>query len=194
MKKTLASAILIIAIIFSFAGCTEKKVEGIVNIYGIEDSFVIADNNMDKFLNNYYAKEEILINKCGMSKSEADSFYETPEEWLLFSYSIIIQNDTEESITAYDIQVDDNGKNKVFLNCSLGGEVTVGAGSSFTTFIDIFCSDAELSLEEVKAIADEMSIGLVYTKTPEEKADGSVSVEETKVAVATIAGTREENK
>lgn len=123
-----------------------------------------------------------LAENYGLGSEKAEEFYSAPENWLTYEQIIVIENIGETNYTVYGYEVKDNGKNGIYINTSAGGEIGIAPGSSATTSFSVLCSDIELSTDEVKALVDEMDISIVYTNSPTEYADGSVSVEETKTA------------
>ncbi len=123
-----------------------------------------------------------LAEKYGLGAEKTEEFYAAPENWLSFEQIIVIENVGDKNYTVYGFEVKDNGKNGIYINTSSGGEIGIAPGSSATTSFSVLCSNIELSSDEVKALVDEMDVSVVYTDSPEEYADGSVSVEETKTA------------
>ncbi len=131
-----------------------------------------------------------LAENYGLGAEKAEEFFAAPENWLAFEQIIVLENTGDTSVTVYGFEVKDNGKNGVYINTSAGGEIGIAPGSSATTSFTVLCSDIELSSEDAMALADEMEVSVVYTNSPTEYADGSMSVEETKTA----AIVKEENK
>lgn len=123
-----------------------------------------------------------LAENYGLGTEKAEEFYAAPENWLTYEQIIVIENVGDTNYTVYGFEVKDNGKNGIYINTSAGGEIGIAPGSSATTSFSVLCSDIELSFDEVKALIDEMEVSVVYTNSPTEYADGSVSVEETKTA------------
>lgn len=123
-----------------------------------------------------------LAENYGLGAEKAEEFYAAPENWLTFEQIIVIDNIGDTNYTIYGFEVKDNGKNGIYINTSAGGEIGIAPGGSATTSFSILCSNIELSSDEVKALVDEMDVSVVYTNSPTEYADGSISVEETKTA------------
>ena len=123
-----------------------------------------------------------LAENYGLGAEKAEDFYAAPENWLSYEQIIVIENTGDTSCTVYGFEVGDNGKKDVYINTSSGGEISIAPGSSATTSVSVLCGNIELSIDDVKAIVDDMDISVVYTNTPTEYADGSISVEETKTA------------
>lgn len=182
MKKAIISIMLALALVLSFAGCDgnapEEITENIVVVRG--ESFIESLDIMDTMLKTPERFRPILLESGGMDKKTADSFFETPEEWLVYSYTLSLSNIGDESITVYGMEVENNGKNGVYIIGDFGAELGLSQNGTGYTAVDVLCSDIELSQDEIKAIVDEMVLNVVYTKTPIENDDGSSSVEETK--------------
>lgn len=123
-----------------------------------------------------------LAENYGLGAEKAEEFYAAPENWLAFEQIIVIENTGDTSCTVYGFEVKDNGKNGIYINTAVGGELGIAPGSSATTSFSVLCSDIELSSQEAMELVDQMDISVVYTNTPTEYADGSLSVEETKTA------------
>lgn len=123
-----------------------------------------------------------LAENYGLGTEKAEEFYAAPENWLTYEQIIVIENIGDKNYTVYGYEVKDNGKNGIYINTSSGGEIGIAPGSSATTSFSVLCSDIELSADEVKELVDKMDISVVYTNAPDEYADGSMSVEETKTA------------
>lgn len=130
---------------------------------------------------------ENLINEYKMSEEKANSFYDCPEEWLLYSQSITIFNNTADNITVYGFEVENNGKNGVFLSTSTGGELAIAPGGNGPASISALCDNGDLTTDEAKELVSKFKIKIIYSKTPTEFEDGTESVEETKTAVLEFA-------
>ncbi len=130
---------------------------------------------------------ENLINEYKMSEEKANSFYDCPEEWLLYSQSITIFNNTADNITIYGFEVENNGKNGVFLSTSTGGELAIAPGGNGPASISALCDNGDLTTDEAKELVSKFKIKIIYSKTPTEFEDGTESVEETKTAVLEFA-------
>ena len=96
---------------------------------------------------------------------------------------IKITNIGENDFTVYGYEITDNGKKGVYISTSLGGELGLPVGGTSTVSFSIL-ANGDMSLEEVKEIVSKMDVNVVYTKSPVEYDDGTVSVEETKLAPA----------
>lgn len=123
-----------------------------------------------------------LAENYGLGAEKAEEFYAAPENWLTYEQIIVIENVGDKNYTVYGYEVKDNGKNGIYINTSSGGEIGIAPGSSAATSFSVLCSDIELSADEVKELVDKMDIRVIYTNTPDEYADGTMSVEETKTA------------
>ncbi len=123
-----------------------------------------------------------LAENYGLGMEKAEEFYAAPENWLAFEQIIVIENTGDTNCTVYGFEVKDNGKNGIYINTAAGGELGIAPGSSAATSFSVLCSDIELSTQEAMELIDKMEVSVVYTNSPTEYADGSVSVEETKTA------------
>lgn len=156
----------------------EKSVELIIEKDTMSENLSLLEiliKNPDRY-------KKRLVENYGLTEEKADEFYAAPETWLTFEQIITIKNASDEHLTVYGYEVKDNGKNGIYINTSFGGELGIAPGSTTASSFSILCSDEELSYEEAEALVDEMEISVIYTKTPTEFADGTASVEETKIA------------
>ena len=122
-----------------------------------------------------------------MSKKKAQEFSECPEEWLVYSQSHTIYNNSADSITVYGFDVNNNGKNGVYLSTSTGGELSIAPGGYGPATISVFCDNGDLSTDEAKELVSKFDVKVLYTKTPAEFDDGTESVEETQKAALEFA-------
>lgn len=137
---------------------------------------------LEALIKNPDRNKKHLAEDYALGAEKAEEFYAAPENWLSFEQIIVIENTGDTSCTVYGFEVKDNGKNGIYINTAAGGEIGIGPGGSATTSFSVLCSDIELSSEDAMALVDEMEISVIYTNSPTEYADGSVSVEETKTA------------
>ncbi len=187
MKKVII-AIVVIAIAAAaatgiyFATVNNKPDEAATELMVTKDSINERISLLEAFIKNPDRYKSRLVANYGLTEEKVEEFYAAPENWLTFEQIIVIENVGDTSCTIYGFEVENNGKNGIYINTSSGGEIGIAPGGSATTSFSVLCSDIELSSDEVKALVDEMNISVVYTNTPDEYADGSVSVEETKFA------------
>ncbi len=122
----------------------------------------------------------------GMSEEKSAEFFECPEEWLTYEQLVTIHNNSEENITVYGFEVENNGKNGVYLSTSIGGELSIAPGGHGPATVSVLFENGDLSIDEAEKLADKIKINVIYTKTPTEYDDGTESVEETKTAAVEI--------
>lgn len=148
------------------------------------DDFLEGISLIDRFVVNPDRYKNALINEYQMGEEVANSFYESPEEWLAYEQILELDSNSENDLTIYGFEVKDNGKNGIYISTNLGVELGIAAGASepASASFSVLCSNGELSSEDVKALADKMEVSVIYSKTPTEYADGSESVEEKKTA------------
>lgn len=187
MKKAII-AIVVIAIAAAaaagiyFAIGNNNSSEPAAELVVTKDSISERITILEAFIKNPDRYKTRLVENYGLTKEKVEEFYAAPENWLTFEQIVVIENVGDTSYTVYGYEVKDNGKNGIYINTSSGGEIGIAPGGSATTSFSVLCSDIELSSDEVKALVDEMEVSVVYTNTPDEYADGSISVEETKTA------------
>lgn len=187
MKKAIIAivAVIVVAAIavggyFIFSSDDKNPEE--ITLTVIKDDFVLNDNLLSALIKNPDRYQAALANEYAMGEAKAAEFYESPEEWLSCEQIIEITNNSTESITVYGFEVENNGKNGIYVNTDIGGELGISPGGTGPASFSILFENGDLSTDEAKALLDELDIKIVFSKTPAEYDDGSASVEETKTA------------
>jgi len=192
-KKIIITVVAVVVFIAIAAGA------GILSSYLInKDSktgnvvAVTEDFNEDTLLLERLARHperytDNLINEYKMSADKANEFYDCPEEWLVYGQSITIYNNTADNITVYGFEVENNGKNGVYLSTSTGGELAIAPGGNGPASISVLCENGDLTTDEAKALVSDFKVKVIFSKTPTEFDDGTESTEETKTAVLELA-------
>lgn len=147
-----------------------------------KDSIEERVSTLEALAKNPDRYQKHLAESYGLGDELAAEFFAAPENWLAFEQIIVLENTGDTSVTVYGYKVKDNGKNGIYINTSAGGEIGIAPGSSATTSFTVLCSDIEMASDEAMALIDKMDVSVVYTNSPTEYADGSMSVEETKTA------------
>ena len=193
MKKLIIAIVAVIVVAAAavggyFAFFDEKPDDNAAQVVATNDGELDGDNvrYIEAVMKNPDRYKPLLLRDYGMSEETVEEFYNAPEEWLYFDQILRIDNLSEESITVYSFEVPDNGKNGVYVSTKLGGDLGVAPGGYGPAVMSVFCSNGELSTEEVADILGKMEINIVYTKTPVEYDDGTESVEETKIAAVNL--------
>lgn len=187
MKKAIIAivALVVVAAVavggyFIFSGKNEPEQAALTVI---KDEFTLNDTLLLALVKNPDRYQARLANEYAMGEATAAEFYEAPENWLAYEQIIEITNNTEEGITVYGFEVENNGENGVYVNTNLGGDLGISPGGTGPASFSVLFSNGDLTTEEAQALVDGMRISVVYTKTPVEYDDGSMSEEETKTAV-----------
>lgn len=147
-----------------------------------KDDFVLNDNLLSALIKNPDRYRSSLATDYAMGDTKTAEFYVSPEEWLSCEQIIQITNNSTENVTVYGFEVENNGKNGIYVNSNIGGELGISPGGTGPASFSILFENGDLSTEEAKALLDELEIKVVYSKSPAEYDDGSESVEETKTA------------
>ncbi|MBQ2972735.1 MAG: hypothetical protein IJE19_00120 [Clostridia bacterium] len=187
MKKAIIAifAVIIVAAIavggYFIFNSDDKNPEEIT-LTAIKDDFVLNDNLLVALVRNPDRYQAALANEYGMGEAKAAEFYQAPENWLAFEQIIEITNNSVENITIYGFEVENNGKNGIYVNTNIGGELGISPNGTGPASFSVLFENGDLSTDEAKALIDELNINVVYTKSPAEYDDGSESIEETKTA------------
>ena len=187
MKKAIIAivAVIIVAAIAVggyFIFNSDDKTPEEITLTAIKDDFVLNDNLLVALVRNPDRYQAALANEYGMGEAKAAEFYQAPENWLAFEQIIEITNNSVENITIYGFEVENNGKNGIYVNTNIGGELGISPNGTGPASFSVLFENGDLSTDEAKALIDELNINVVYTKSPAEYDDGSESIEETKTA------------
>lgn len=187
MKKAIIAIVAVAVVVAAAVGgyfiFSDKDEPVQTELTVIKEDFTLNDTLLTTLIRNPDRYQARLANEYGMGEALAAEFYVAPEEWLAYEQIVEITNNTQDTLTVYGFEVKDNGKNGVYVNTNLGGDLGISPSGTGPASFSILFSNGELSTEEAKALLDEMEIKVIYTKTPAEYDDGSESVEETKTAV-----------
>ena len=212
MKKFISailSLILVLSLVLSFAGCDKNggkdsgKDSATTNASGEEaatnagryidveldySSFKEDVVLMEAYINNEELHFETLSEDFGMGEEVARQFYETPEEFYVYTYSITIFNSGNQDIAVYGLRCENNAKDGVYVNTenALGAVYNIGVGSECGAMITVICSNPDLTDPQTCEIVDSMQFEVISSNVPREYDDGSESVEETKYIEAEI--------
>ena len=187
MKKSIIAivAVVVVAAIavggyFIFSG---KEKTDPISLSVTKDDFTENGNLLVALVRNPDRYQAALANEYGMGEKTAADFYEAPENWLAYEQIISITNNSEENVTVYGFEVENNGKNGVYVNTKLGGDLGISPNGTGPASFSILFENGDLTIDECQALVDEMNIKVIFSKTPAEYDDGSESVEETKTAM-----------
>lgn len=151
-------------------------------VYAERGDFIEDYNFLARLAQHPERYTDTLSEAYEMDVKTVESFYECPENWLLYQQNISIHNESNETITVYGYEVKKNGKNGVYISTKSGGELTIAPGETGADALTALCDNTDISTDEAKALVDDFEIKVIYTKTPTENDDGTESVEETKKA------------
>lgn len=149
----------------------------------VPDDFIEGIGYIEAVIKNPERYKAVIGPEYGMDDATTAEFFAAPEEWYSYEKIINITNIGENDFTVYGFEVKDNGKNGVYVSTSLGGELGIPVGGTSTVSISVL-TKGDASLDEVASIVSKMDINVVYTKSPVEYDDGTISVEETLLAPA----------
>ena len=161
----------------------EKNPAEEITLSVIKDDFVLNDELLSILMKNPDRHQASLANDYAMGEAKAAAFFEAPEEWLAFEQIVEITNNSNESITVYGFEVKNNGKNGIYVNTDIGGELGISPNGTGPASFSVLFENGDLSTDEAKVLLDELEISVVYSKSPAEYDDGTESVEETKTAL-----------
>ena len=87
---------------------------------------------------------------------------QSPEEWLTYTEFVTVTNSTDETITVFALDVNDNGKDGVYICTSLEGDIEIEPGNTAPVYFNILCDNGDLSTDEAKALVGSMDIKIAY--------------------------------
>lgn len=201
--SALMTLVLTAALAFSFAGCNkntedgktdsiqEAGVTGAKKYIDVElDSEAFKENEklMLAYLDNRELHFKTLTDGFGMSEEVANKYYEAPEEFYVYTYSLNVFNSGNEKVAVYGLRCKNNAKDGVYINTdnALGAVYNLDVGAECGATIVVICNDPDLSQDQTRQIVDSMGMEVICSKVPLEYDDGTESVEETKYIKAEI--------
>lgn len=148
-----------------------------ISINVTRNDFSLSESVIETLSSDSERYSATLTKAYKISSDKASKFFEAPENWLAFDITMDIVNtgNTEISIVGFDVP--NNSKNDMYVNSGVGGELSLAPGASYPISASILCENGDLSLEEAKKLADQLSINIIYSKKPIENDDGTQSIE-----------------
>ena len=121
------------------------------------------NNQIFEFANKDKTRyKAIFKEKYGMDDETAQSFIDTPEEWLSCNMIIEIENAGETAVAVTGIKIADNGKDKLYLCESLGSTMQlVNAGNSTAVSINTLIKDNDISYDDMEKLVRSKDITLI---------------------------------
>lgn len=122
-----------------------------------ENNQIFTLANKDKLRYKAVFKE-----KYGMDDKTAQSFIDTPEEWLSCNMIVEIENSGETDAAITGIKVADNGKNKLYLRESIESTMQlVKAGTSTAITVNSLIKDNDISYTDFEKLVRAKDITLI---------------------------------
>lgn len=172
-----AAALIAIGAVLFFTLGKDSENKETISIEVTRSDFSLSEADITTLSADPERTRSNITKAYGISEKKASEFFETPENWLAFNITMDIVNTGNTSITVIGFDIPNNGKNDMYINSGVGGELSLAPGASYPISASILCENGDLSLEEAKTLADGLSINLLYSKTPVEHDDGTQSVE-----------------
>lgn len=183
MKKlfsAVTAAVLVAAIVFSFAGCknnaeltpTQAPAPAADYRMGYVDC-IIDDALLETWASDAYRYKKIIADDFAMGAEGADNFYANAADHILYGVTVEIVNNTIEPIEITGIESDSNGKNGVYIRKSFdGGERLVAAKTSEAVTLHVLCSNIDISDADVINTLKSMSFTMIYVRSGAEEKFG----------------------
>ena len=160
MKKfvsAIISAVLVAAIIFSFAGCEKFKEvvpsETLATVAEFRMGYVDSipdDTLLETWASDEYRYKKIISDDFAMGAEGADNFYANPADHIVYGVTVEVVNNTSLPIEVTGIESEMNGSNGVYFRKNFdGGERLVSAKSSEAITLHVLCSNLNISDDEV---------------------------------------------
>ena len=116
--------------------------------------FTLADKDKLRY-------KSIFTDKYGMDEKTAQSFIDTPEEWLSCNMIIEIENQGKTDVAVTGLKVEDNGKDKLYLKESLDSTMQlVKAGTSTAITVNSLIMDNDISYPDMEKLVRAKDITL----------------------------------
>lgn len=181
-KKTVIIAVAIIAVVaigitlFCTLGKKSTEKENI-SIDVSRNDFSLSESVISTLSSDSERYTSTLTKAYGISENKASGFFDAPENWLSFDITMDIVNTGNTEVSIVGFEIPNNGKNDMYVNSGIGGELSLAPGASYPMSASILCENGDLSLEEAKELADQLSINIIFSKKPVENDDGTQSIE-----------------
>lgn len=175
MKKfisAITAAVLVAAIVFSFAGCknnadvapTQAPIPPAEFRMGYVDC-IADDALLGSWAADAYRYKKIISDDFAMGADGADNFYANAADHILYGVTVEIVNNTIEPIEVKGIESSSNGTNGVYIRKNFdGSERLVGAKSLEALTLHVLCSNIDLSDADVINTLKSMSFTMVYMR------------------------------
>ncbi len=180
MKKAIKIILIILLILAVGAGIafavfkagkkTEETKEGTVTASIADFS---EDADIFTSANKYPDRYTVMLTKgMDMDKKEADSFIKQPEEWLAYTLFIDVRNDTDKVAAFTGAEIEDNGKDGLYISKGVGGSaVTVPENSTGSIALTVLLHSPDPSMDEVRAMVEAKNISIKYAPFEGESPD-----------------------
>ena len=201
MKKFISvilSAVLVAAIVFSFAGCKKTEEVAPTQAYVSAAEFRMGyvdcipdDALLIAWSSDEYKYRKIITDDFAMNADEADNFYANAADHILYGVTVEVVNNTSQPIEVTGINSEMNGTNGVYIRKTFdGAERFVGAKTSEAMTLHVLCSNINISDAEVIETLKAMYFDLIYTQNGTQQKfalalENSVEVEKDPNAVET---------
>ena len=135
----------------------------------ITAEFTYLNDPKNSFIAKLTHKE---LGNYGMNESEKSAFLNDRSGWAEYTVRIdITNNDDKGAATVYYLDISDNGKGGVYVNCDTGGDVSIAPGQTTYILFDVLVKDGSMMETVVHKTVDEMTKKLKYAATPEHDMD-----------------------
>lgn len=128
-------------------------VEDVDNIEMVET----GDITSDKFLKGI-AKNEYQMDDKTAKKVAAD-----PDTYKEFQFVEYVQNKSDRTMAYKDVEVDDNGKNGIWIKTSLDAEFTIAPGSVTPIYVFGIADMSKYKEDELETAFADINVKLMYT-------------------------------
>lgn len=163
MKKIILAIIigvLVIAVGTGIYFVAADKNDGTVSV--TVDDFADNPDTLESLMTRPEKFTKVLENQYHLGAKKTAEFYECPEEWLTYTEFVTVTNSTDETITVFALDVNDNGKDGVYICTSLEGDIEIEPGNTAPVYFNILCDNGDLSTDDAKALVESMDIKIAY--------------------------------
>ena len=129
----------------------------------------IADEMLNDVIKNPTGWEKNATVFYGMDDAKKDEFIEQPENWLAFNLFLDLGNPNDKDILITGIEIENNGKNGIYLSNRLESTyIVVTKNSSSSMCMTALFDDNEPSVEEAEQMLKDMNVYIKYCEYPED--------------------------
>ncbi len=163
--------IAVIALIFGYLANKPTAQAG--SVYS--DSTILSS-----YYNSATTTTKSLSDMYGFSLGDAESLLNDKPAWKAYSFELEVKNKSKESISVFAFEINNNGKDDIWLQTTPKENIEIISGNTQTILITVLAKGRDVSAENAMQEIKKFNVKIVYSKTPTISSDGRESIETSK--------------